>query len=101
MLNDRKDIAKHLKVHPETLTKFLDSIGVKKRQKLSPKEVEFIMDNSYLYLKITRLKLAKLYKVHPETLSKKLREKGIKHSNKLTFQELISIYKTLGTPRKR
>ena len=101
MINNRKQLAKHLEIHPETLTKLLDKIGIQRHKKITHEQMKVIFQtiSNPIFFKVTRIKLAGLYRVHPETLSKILKENGIKHSGKLTDADLNIIYKKYGTPR--
>ena len=100
MITNRKQLAKHLEIHPETLTKLLDKIGIQRHKKINHEQMKVIFQtiSNPIFFKVTRIKLARLYRVHPETLSKCLKENGIKHSGKLTITDLNIIYKAYRTP---
>ncbi|GAB1446859.1 hypothetical protein MASR2M41_26750 [Flammeovirgaceae bacterium] len=95
---NRKELAGILKIHPETLSKLLQKVGLGGYQLLTPNDLELVYKTVChpIYFKVSRTSLAKMYKRHPETFSKWLKKIGINHNRKLSYEELKLVYAKFG-----
>lgn len=97
----KKQLASHLNVHPETISKLLRNIGIQGKRLLTPKELELAFSTvlNPIYFRVTRKKLAEKYHLHPETFSLKLKNDfGIEHQKKLSVNDIKLIYSKYGVP---